>query len=143
MTKDNLWPLSNVYALHGVDFMLDDNMKLWFIESNPTPQFGGSTKSKNKIYRDLLWSAFEVEYMYYQSRMKRVLGLINRITSETDEGKAVNYQKWRTEYKEATKNRLEPEYQLSSNNTFQIVMDENIKGPGAYFGNIDEGCINF
>ena len=138
MSGHSFWKQSNVYALHGVDFMLDDQMNLWFIESNPSPLLTGTTKAY--IYYDVLTSMFDIQFKYYRSRMKRVLDVINRMQLEVASNKPVDYSKWRLEYQEASKNRLEPEYSLNKNNTYTLVMDENLPGEKAYFGHISAEC---
>ena len=125
--------------MHGVDFMLDDQMKLWFIESNPSPLLTGTTKSY--IYYDVLTSMFEIQFKYYRSRMKRVMKVISQIQKEASEKQDVDYAKWRKVYQEAVKNRLEPEYQVSKSNTYTLIMDDNLKGADAYFGQLDKQCI--
>jgi len=141
MAKDTLLNQSNVYALHGVDFMLDDKMNLWFIESNPTPHLGGNTLAKNKIYYKLLRNLFEVQYAYYRSRMKRILDVITRMRLEIEKTGIHDIKKWRSEYQAAVRNRLEPEYRLKRNNSYKIVLDENLEGSDAYFGLISPDCL--
>lgn len=34
--------------------------------------------------------------------------------------------KWRNEYKNAIQNRLEPEFAISTDNSFELIMDENL-----------------
>jgi len=38
MSKDYLWKASNVFELFGLDFMLDDDLKVWFLECNSSPR---------------------------------------------------------------------------------------------------------
>lgn len=139
MTADSYWKESNVYTMHGVDFVMDDNMKLWFIESNPSPLLHGTTKQH--VYNDVLRSMFDIQFAYYRSRMARVLKVMSRLQKEIEENDTVDYGKWKEEYRDAVKNRLEPEYQLSKNNTFKLIMDENLPGTDAYFGHISSECI--
>lgn len=141
MNKDVLWKQSNIYAMHGIDFMIDENMNLWFIESNPTPHLGGTTKEKNKIYYDLLTNLFHTQYAYYQSRMKRVFRVIKDLQQEAKTTDQINLAKWQKEYDKAIKNRLEPEYQLKPENTFQLVFDENLPNSDAYFNLIPHDCL--
>jgi len=95
--------------------MLDDEINLWFIESNPGPQLFGT--SQDKIYYDVLVGIFDINFAYYRSRMKRVLNVISSIQKDLVNSQVVNYERYRKEYQEAVKNILEPEYQISPNNT--------------------------
>jgi len=130
---------SNLYELHGLDFMLDDEMNLWFIESNPGPQLSGT--SQDRLYYDVLMGLFDINYAYYRSRMKRVLNVISSIQKDFEQSHVVDYNKYREEYQKAVQNRLEPEYQISSSNTWTLVMDESLSGSQAYMGYISEECL--
>lgn len=39
LAKPNLYKKPNIYELFGLDFMLDENLNLWFIECNPSPVY--------------------------------------------------------------------------------------------------------
>ncbi len=141
MTSPKYLNNSNVYELLGFDFILDNNMDLFFIEANPSPLLTGTTK--HMIYYETVKDSFEVMYAYYRSRMARFLDLINRMkASAAKEGGLVDLGFWRNEYQKAAKNRLEPEFKISKKNSFTLIMDENLKGADAYFGTFDEECIN-
>ena len=130
---------SNLYELHGMDFILDDNMKLWFIESNPSPLLTGTTK--HRIYYQTVLDSFDIMYAYYKSRMKRVLLLINKMKQAVRNNNPGNIKDWQEEYQKAMTNRLEPEFQLKKTNSFKLIMDENLPGAKAYFGLISEECV--
>ncbi len=139
MTGASFSKQSNLYTLHGLDFMLDDEMNLWFIESNPGPQLSGS--SQDPIYYDVVKGLFDINYAYYRSRMKRVLNVISSIQKDLESSQVVDYKKYRQEYQEAVKNRLESEYQISPNNTWTLIMDENLSGSKAYKNYIPQECL--
>ena len=139
MSADSLLKQSNVYSLQGADFMLDEDMNLWFIESNPSPLFTGT--SKWKLFYSVVLDHFEVQFAYMKSRMKRALNVIKQMQQEVVKGGMVDYEQWKKEYQIAIKNKLEPEFQISTNNTWKIIMDENLKGEKAYFGLIPEECL--
>jgi len=46
MIKYALLQRSNTFELFGADFMLDDNLKLWFIESNTSPMMEATTDDR-------------------------------------------------------------------------------------------------
>jgi hypothetical protein len=142
MSSEFFWKQSNVFGLFGLDFMLDEKFNLWFIEANPNPQL----KTINGVFDDVLHSLveglMEISFNLYRSRMKRALGLIQRIQEEA-KGSEIDYSKYTEEYQEITKNKLEPEYQLTKTNPFVMIMDESVSGPEAYFGNITPECANF
>ena len=106
MAKSSLWNGSNVYQLFGLDFMLDDQLKLWFIEGNPNPQLAQSTQKAADIVNVMLKDLFEVQYAYYRSRMQRVKKVIEALRSEYKEKRYVDYKEWSATYSTATKNRI-------------------------------------
>jgi len=72
--------------------------------------------------------------------MKRILALIKRIHQESSEAGLADYSNWRSEYAEAAKNRFDPEYQVSADNSFKLIMDMNKEGKEAFFGHLDDEC---
>jgi len=140
MTSGAFWKQSNVYEMFGLDFMLDSDLNLWFIECNSSPQLIGTNPYKTDFLIKMLKDLFEIQYAYYKSRMARVL----RILKDMDEEAAIigtrDYSKWTDVFAEAWKNRLEPEFNISANNSFEIIMDQNLQGPDAYFGILKDEC---
>ena len=136
MSSDAFWNQSNVYELHGLDFMLDDNLNLWFIESNPNPLLAVKQALIGRMITDL----FEIQYAYYRSRMKRVLEVIRKMEAESVDGE-FDYEKWKGVYQLAVKNRLEPEFKVSEKNTFTLILDESRPKEKAYFGHVPSGCF--
>jgi hypothetical protein len=142
MSAHAFWKQSNVYEMFGLDFMLDDKLNLWFIECNSSPQLIGTNELKTNFLVKMLNSLFEIQHNFYRSRMKRVLNLIKKINKEGEETGKVDYEQWRDEYKDAVKNILEPEYQISEHNSFKLILDQNLPGPEAYFGHLAPECID-
>jgi len=140
MSRHALWPESNVYELFGLDFMLDKKLNLWLLECNSSPQL--LEDNGKEFMTKMLVDMFNIQYAYYRSRMKRMIELIRRIEKEEmeNEDMTMDYDKWTQEYKEVMKNHLEPEYQLRENNSWKIVMDENLPGAAAYFGHVTNEC---
>jgi len=142
MTSSAFWKQSNVYEMFGLDFMLDDELNLWFIECNSSPQLIGTNPYKTEFLTKMLKDLFEIQYAYYKSRMSRILKLLKSMDEEASIIGTRDYSKWKVQYDEASMNRLEPEYKISANNSFQIIMDQNIQGPGAYFGILRDECAD-
>lgn len=140
MSAHAFWNQSNVYEMFGLDFMLDDNLNLWFIECNSSPQLIGTNDHKTKFLVTMLKDLFEIQYGLYRSRMQRVLEVIRKMSEESAAEGKVDYVKWRTEYAEASKNNFEADYKISPNNSFKLIMDLNRKGKSAYFGHLPDEC---
>lgn len=141
MGKDRFWTHSNIYEMFGLDFMLDDKFNLWFIECNVSPQFISVNERRGKVLKKMLHDMFEIQYNYYKSRMTRVLSVILKMEQEMLDNGSLNLDKWRGEYAAAAKNKLEPQYKISENNAFKLIMDESKPGAGAYFGFIKHECL--
>jgi len=142
MSAHAFWNQSNVYEMFGLDFMLDEELNLWFIECNSSPQLIGTNPYKTQFLITMLTDLFEIQYGLYRSRMKRILQILNRINLETQVSGSVDYTKFREAYNDAVINRFEPEYEPSSENSFKILMDLNLDGPEAYFGHLADECAN-
>jgi hypothetical protein len=141
MSAHAFWNQSNVYEMFGLDFMLDEEMNLWFIECNSSPQLIGTNDFKTQFLTKMLEDLFEIQYGLYRSRMKRTLALLRDINKSSEDG-PINYAKWRKNYSEVTVNRFEPEYQINKKNSFKLIMDMNKKGKDAFFGHLKEECAN-
>jgi len=140
MTGHAFWNQSNVYELYGLDFMLDDELNLWFIECNSSPQLIGTNDHKTKFLVQMLEDLFEIQYGLYRSRMQRILSVLKRMSKESAETGAVDYAIWRDEYAKAAVNRFEPEYEPSKDNSFKLIMDMSLEGPNAFFGHLSKTC---
>jgi len=141
MSSEFFWEQSNVYGLFGLDFMLDENFNLWFIEGNPNPQLAATNGYLGGLIDSMLRSLFEIQYGYYRSRMQRVLKVVRKLQEKQESKSKIDLSKYKKEYKEAVSNRLEEEYELSEYNTFELVMDLSLKGSKAYMENLEKECI--
>jgi len=141
MSSETFWKQSNVYGLFGLDFMLDKDFNLWFIEGNPNPQMLATSNFLGSLLTNMLKDLFEIEFGLYRSRMARAFDVIHRMRLENRSEGQVNLHLWKKEYKEASKNRFEPKFQIKKTNSFTLVMDEGLKGADAYFGNIETECV--
>ncbi|RZM27129.1 MAG: hypothetical protein EOO88_14520, partial [Pedobacter sp.] len=73
---------SPLFELFGVDFMLDSDLNLWFIECNTSPVLKGTSDEKERFVSKMLRDQFEIVIGLLRSRMKRVLVFVNQITAE-------------------------------------------------------------
>jgi len=137
ISSEHFLQQSNVYELHGLDFMLDENLKLWFIESNPNPLLIGV---KPELIARMLIDLFEIQYAYYRSRMQRVLKIVHEMQGKIVNREEVDVDKYREMYQEASKNRLEPGYHISATNTFLLTLDDSLPGGEAYLGHLPAEC---
>mmetsp|Transcript_14230 Transcript_14230/g.2319 ORF Transcript_14230/g.2319 Transcript_14230/m.2319 type:complete len:157 (+) Transcript_14230:1098-1568(+) len=63
-----------VYALYGVDFMLDDKMNLWFLEMTSSPAMQATTKEKGNIQGKMQQDIFDIQYaLLYEADLDEVV----------------------------------------------------------------------
>lgn len=72
--------------------------------------------------------------------MKRVFKVIQDMYKSVQSENKIQYSHWKTKYAEASKNRLEPEYPVSADNSFSLIMDKSRSGKDAYMGILDDEC---
>ena len=142
MAENDFLKHSGAFEMLGLDFLLDDELNLWFIECNASPQLIGTSDEKTIFLTKLLSDMFEIQYAYLRSRFKRIQAFIARLNGEISTKKKVDRRRVRNEFAVINKNKLEPEFQISTKNSFTLIMDKNLKGPLAYFGNLREECID-
>jgi len=149
MVNPKLYKSNNMYQLLGVDFILDKNLKLWFIEANIKPALIGTNDEKEEFFIKMLQDHYEIMYGYLRSRMKRVVSFLNQLSAVVPKNKILvgeetlpGFETIKKQFDKINKNYLEPEFEPSAGNRFVKVIDENLPGKEAYFGLVDEEeCI--
>ena len=147
MSQVPLLKRSSIYEIYGLDFMLDDNLNLWFIEANAQPLLDGWSDDTKKFFNAILLDSFEIQFGLLKSRMKRVVNYVNDLLIEgdvwkisTDDVFIKDLSMKRREFSQISKNYFEPEYVPSPKNLYEIIIDENVNGAGRYMSLIDEEC---
>jgi len=145
MAQSGFFKKSSVFELFGLDFVMDADLGLWFIESNTMPLITGFTKGSTVLMNQMLTDTFEIVMGLTRSRMKRVIEYINKLVKESfASGKFtpdISLEQRRLAFKEIIKNRFEPEFVPSPNNTFQMIIDENQTGTKRYAGLLEFECL--
>ena len=148
MSQNDYLQSSMVYELFGVDFILDTDLNLWYLECNSSPVLKGTSEEKDKFLSKMIADQFDVIMAYIRSRMMRVIDYVNRLTIEqVEENKFLDgvyipsLESKVKEFELITRNYLEPEFSLSKNNGFEIIIDENLIGAKRYNNLLDISCI--
>jgi len=148
MSQEKMLKRSSLYEIYGLDFMLDDNLNLWFIEANAEPLLDGWSPDTKKFFNAILIDAFEIQYGLLRSRMKRVFNYVNKLTRDfevwrinTNEVYIQDLTTKRQEFYMLTKNYFEPEFEPSPENKFSLIINENLQGTERYMGLIAEECL--
>lgn len=143
MAQSGFFKQSSLFELFGLDFVMDENLELWFIEANSMPLISGFTKESTKRINKMLVDTFEIVMGLLKSRMKRVITYINELTPEVNENGLYisNLDQKRNHFKKITENYFEPEFEPSSGNGFQKIVDDRETGVKRYAGLIAEKCL--
>ena len=142
MAEKDFLKHSGAFEMLGLDFLLDEELNLWFIECNASPQLIGTSDEKAEFLTKLLSDMFEIQYAYLRSRFKRIQAFIAKMNGDISSKKKVDRRKIRNEFAVINRNKLEPEFQIDPSNSFTLIMDKNLKGPLAYFGHLPKECID-
>jgi len=118
-----------------MDFMLDENMKLWFIECNSSPLLDGVVP---EMITKMLADMFDIQFAYYRSRMARLVHFIQNI-QQNEFNEETGNDFLRERYKEVIRNRIDPAFQPSKNNSWELIIDSNM-GKDQFFGLISSEC---
>lgn len=144
MAGDGFFKKSSLFELYGVDFIMDENLDVWFIEANAMPLIHGFTQETTDLINQVLTDTLEIATGLLRSRMKRIVVYINALTKIAAQNGGIDnldIEEKRMEFRELTKNKFELEYFPSRSNGFERVVDENYSGTKRYFGLIDEKCL--
>ena len=141
MSKHAYWKHPSVYEMFGLDFILDENLQLWFLEANGSPQLIGTSDKKQKLMQETLVDLFEIQYAYLRSRLKRIFAVVSKYTAAVNSGRQFDLDDFRAEYAKANKNFLDGDYTIRANSSWHKILDENLPGEKAYMGNIDNECL--
>jgi len=139
----------STFELFSVDFLLDSNLNIWFMEANSGPAIeGGYSGSMEKFIVNMIQDHFEIEYGILKSRMKRVINYVNVLTTN---GEAVldadgeveigSLEMKKRKFREISKNSFEKEFEPKSTNGFERIIDANYEGAKVYQGYIDSECL--
>jgi len=148
MSQSAFVKLSSVYELFGVDFMLDEEMNLWFLECNSSPVMAGTSEEKEKFMIEMLKNHFEIVIGLLRSRTVRIINYINEVTvalksfrNENGKYELRELSQKQDHFKFIIRNKFEPEYEPSPLNTWSRIVDENFNGTARYMNLIEEKCL--
>ncbi|CAD8096417.1 unnamed protein product [Paramecium primaurelia] len=127
---------SKLSEFFGVDFMITDDLQIYVLEVNSNPQLLKTTPGRILQNTQLVNDIIEIQVAYLRSKYVRLRSLIKRILSSKS-----TLQKFDKEFKEAYKDKLEPEFPISPNNLFRKIIDKNLKDSKAYNDMIQTKCI--
>ena len=139
---------SNIFELWGMDFMMDDNLKLWFIEANAKPGIKAASPMRKRFNEALISNMFNLMFGHLRSRMKRVVFYINDLIKRIPEQdflmegiKIPNLEREIEIFEtQINVNFMDPEYKPKKT-SFYTVIDESLKDGDIYGGLIKKECL--
>ena len=150
MSQEKYYTASPSFDLLGMDFMLDEDLNLWFLESNIGPALEGSNDEKERMISKLVKDQLEIVTAYLKSRTKRAIKYINWLGqtglakfNENGELKISKLDQRKKEFKAILKNYIDEEFEISSDNGWVKIIDENLEGLGRYNGMFNIECFDF
>jgi len=148
MLELNLVKQSSLSELYGIDLMMDENLDLWFIELNTMPLLHGWTEKTTEFFNKMLVDYFDIVFGLLRSRVKRIVAYVNDMIEKEhylmkDDGdvKIEDLKVRRKEFREISKNYFEPEFVMSQENKFRLIVDNNLDGAERYNGNLHDDCV--
>jgi len=150
ITQKSLTKQSNLWELYGVDFMLDDDLNLWFIECNRSPVIKASSEEKGLFLNTLFIDLYEILSAQLRSRMKRVIKFVNMLTKEgfaqpdpNDELGVLlpNLEENRKIFNQLQENTIDDEFRISPTNSWLRIVDETKPGEERYNGMFPIECF--
>lgn len=76
--KDYLFADSRVGEFFGVDFIMDNNLRLWIFECNRNPNFLAVTEGRMNKFSRLLTDMITLSHLYVKSKFKRIKNFIDK-----------------------------------------------------------------
>jgi hypothetical protein len=146
-TSSHWYKSSTVYELMGLDFTLDSNLNLWFIEGNTKPALIAYSSDRARILSEMVTDMFEIVFGLIRSRVKRIVILMNEISGEynlpnpTIKQIKKSVMKHKYKFRLITRNYFEAEFAPSVSNSFKLIIDENQIGKKRYANLIESECL--
>ena len=136
--KDYLFEDSRVGEFFGVDFIMDNNLRLWIFECNRNPNFLAVTEGRMNKFSRLLTDMIKLSHLYVKSKFKRIKNFIDR----NEIGNVRMDAKLQREFMSIQEDYLEPEFDLPQDSLLQLVyVDSTNKERYRYKLQIDEVCL--
>ena len=148
LSGSSFYEHSSLYELYGVDFMLDENLNLWFIEANSGPAFGEYSQSMEKFIVKMQRDHLELVNGLLKSRMKRIVAFVNGLIekglirkSEGQEVAVDDLVHKRVAFEGLSRNYFEEEFKPSAGNGFVKIIDAHERAEKKYQGFITAECL--
>ncbi|KRX02924.1 hypothetical protein PPERSA_13178 [Pseudocohnilembus persalinus] len=132
---------SRVNENFALDFLIDDESHLWFMENNPNPQIMRTSEKRVERHYQMFGDLFEIQFAQLRSRFKRLLNFTKNVVLPNFKDVEKNPEKYKEQFKKLNQNQIDPEFQIRQNNTYQKIYDENLQGAEKFMGNLPDDCL--
>lgn len=142
MNEEYFYKSSDVFELFGVDFVIDEDLKLHIVEVNASPMIIGTATRKTVLLKKMMEGLFDIQFAYQYSRTKRALNYLREKGDEIKQAK--NVGKYIKEFEEIYRNYLDPEFagMIKEDNPWQLVYDANLDGADKYQDLVESECVD-
>lgn len=142
MNEEYFYKSSDVFELFGVDFVIDEDLKLHIVEVNASPMIIGTATRKTLLLKKMMEGLFDIQFAYQYSRTKRALNYLREKGDEIKQAK--NVGKYIKEFEEIYRNYLDPEFagMIKEDNPWQLVYDANLDGADKYQDLVESECVD-
>jgi tubulin polyglutamylase TTLL1 len=130
-----------VWELFEVSFLLDENLKVWYIKSKISPIVDGATQVEKKFMANMLKDMLDIQFAYLRSRFKKLQEFLSILLEQTAQVARVDKNAVKVVFEEINRNSLEKEFKIAANNSFTLIMDKNIKGIEGFMGHLKTDCF--
>jgi hypothetical protein len=149
-TKSNFAKTPGFYEHFGLDFLLDEDLNIWFMECQIDPGYTRPGTIKEKPITRVLLDHWEITFGFLRSRMKRVMLFVNELSKDLEnknwksDAFVEEYLKDKhAQYKNInSKQYLDREFAPKHTNKYVKIFDESLTGKARYGGVITDECLN-
>ncbi len=144
MVEKRIYNSSDVFEMYGVDFVIDDDLKVYIIEINASPMIVGTNQRKTELMANMLNGMFNITFAQQYSRTKSGLDFIKENHNKIQKAKKAERLKLSEDFKKLYRNNVSKEYEhMLENNPWYTVYDGSLNGTAKYQGLITDECANF
>ncbi|KAL4448661.1 hypothetical protein ABPG74_012750 [Tetrahymena malaccensis] len=133
---------SRVNENFALDFLIDEDSKVWFLENNPNPQVLRSSVKRTMRHYVMFGDLFQIQFAYLRSRAKRLNQLAKQMAEEI-QNNTFDQQTYKIKFQNANKNFLDPEFesQIRKDSSYVKIYDESLEGEQKFMGYLPKECL--
>ena len=143
MSKHGFPKRSGAFRLAGMDFMMDQDLKLWYIEANLWPLYFKNYPEIWTFTKRMLNDMLDIEYAMLKSRINRVRNFIIQFTKDhVVTGEPYDAEELKARFNQINVDIIDPQFALKPENGWKKIVDlTRGDNEDAYFGLVDSSCF--